>query len=44
MHLVTLSAGVTISPGGDLVEGTSQFVTDEPTLSSPSTIIFIVPI
>lgn len=44
MHLVTLSAGVTINPGGDLVEGTSQFVTDEPTLSSPSTIIFIVPI
>ena len=44
MHLVTLSEGVTINPNIDLVEGFSQFVTDQPTLSSPSTIIFIVPL
>ncbi|KAJ5178959.1 hypothetical protein N7492_002169 [Penicillium capsulatum] len=44
MHIVTLSEGSTIRPGGDLVEGFSQFVDDTPILSSSSIVIFIVPI
>lgn len=43
MHLIPLSKGSAITPGGDLVEGYSTFISDEPTLSPNVQIIFIAP-
>lgn len=43
MYLVPLSEGSTITPGGDLVEGKSTFLTDEPILTPNARIIVITP-
>lgn len=44
MYLISLSEGASINPGGNLVEGTSHFVTDKAILSSDSTTIFVIPL
>lgn len=44
MYLVPLSKETSLTPGGRLSEGFYAYITDEPVLSSNTTVIFIAPI
>ncbi|OJJ52300.1 hypothetical protein ASPSYDRAFT_712564 [Aspergillus sydowii CBS 593.65] len=43
MYLVPLSKGTVLTPGGTVTEGSYAYITNTPTISSNSTVIFIAP-
>lgn len=44
MYLVPLSEGASLTPGGLLPEKSYTYITDQPTISSDTTVIFIAPV